>query len=244
MAHASSNIRLVHAAGRKNDCARCEARHTAICSVLHGDEFAALEDALLTIDRTPGQTLFAEDEAATHVFSVSSGVVACFKLTADGQRQIVSFAYPGDFLGLAADGRYAYGAEAIAPARVCKLRRRDMEELQARFPQLDRKMLEMAQAELAAAQERMLLLGRKGARERVASFLLGQARRQGRSLDVEIEVWLPMTRGDVADYLGLTLETVSRVFSAFKREGLALPHGHDLKLPAPGKLAAIADGAE
>ncbi len=143
-----------------------------------------------------------------------------FKLLGDGRRQILGFRFAGDFLGLSAGTDYSYSAEALTDSKLCRFPRKKLDGLRERFPRLDRRLLSLSIDELTAAQEQLLLLGRKTAEERLVSFLIllsqGQVRR-GLTPDPII---LPMTRSDIADYLGLTIETVSRTFSGLKKKGL------------------------
>jgi CRP/FNR family transcriptional regulator len=211
----------MHPAPRLADCRHCATRSLAVCSALELDELEALESVVLPITRRQDQSLFQEGDPLQYVFIVTGGYLKTFKLLADGRRQITGFPTVGDFLGLAGNGTYGFGAEALTQVRLCQVKRRDMDALLGRFPNLRQRLLELARHELALAQEQQLLLGRKTSRERVASFLLALAERAKRGPGNRQDlVALPMTRGDIGDYLGLTLETVSRVFSAFRREGL------------------------
>ena len=128
---------------------------------------------------------------------------------------------------------YAYGAEAIDDVELCCMRIIDLERLLREMPAVRDRLLDMSRDELAAAQEQMLLLGRKSAREKVLSFLLLQAKQENDLDEVEATALdLPMSRGDIADYLGLTIETVSRTFTALKEEGLIdLPSAQHVVLP-------------
>jgi CRP/FNR family transcriptional regulator len=177
------------------------------------------------------EPLFAEGEPAAHVFNVTSGVVKLYKLMPDGRRQITGFLGVGDFLGMAVGETYAYTAEALSDAWVCRFPRARLEALLIEFPQLQRRLFAMASTELRAAQDQMLLLGRKTAKERLCSFLLYMSQRAVRSGEKASPIVLPMTRSDIADYLGLTIETVSRTLTQLKAEGLIdLLHGGKVRL--------------
>ncbi len=221
MALALLKVCNLHATPRLADCRHCAMRSLAICSALDLVELDALESVVLPITRHAGQSLFHEGDALDQVFIVTGGYLRTFKLLADGRRQITGFPTVGDFLGLAGKETHGFGAEALTQARLCQVKRRDMDDLLGRFPDLRKRLLDLARHELALAQEQQLLLGRKTSRERVASFLLALVERDKRNPGNRAGfVALPMTRGDIGDYLGLTLETVSRVFSAFRRERL------------------------
>jgi CRP/FNR family transcriptional regulator len=134
----------------------------------------------------------------------------------DGRCQITGFLFAGDFLGFAGANTQGYTAEAVVPTTVCCLSQSRFMRVLDEFPALERTLLDRATSDLHAAQEQMLLLGRKSARERVASFLVSMCRRQG--LRQDDPLLLPMSRADIADHLGLTLETVSRMLSRLREE--------------------------
>lgn len=154
----------------------------------------------------------------TFACNITSGTVRLSRLLHDGRRQVMGFLFPGDFIGLTRRDSFAFSAEAITDTDSCNFALDDLDTLSEDNPRLQRKLYEMACSELDAAQEQMLLLGRKSALERVASFLLEVRQRQLRQGDDESRITLSMTRGDIADYLGLTLETVSRSFSRLRQE--------------------------
>lgn len=186
-----------------------------------------------------GQTLFQEGDRADEVFTLTHGMLKLYKLLADGRRQIVGFLVPGDFLGLAFGRTYVYSAEAVIPTQVCRFRRPQFMGLLDECPSLEKEILGRTSTELAAAQEQMLLLGRKTARERLASFLLALARRS--TLAPRGLLALPMSRADIADYLGLTIETVSRTLTTFRKEGLiGLPDKHHVTILRPEQLKLVA----
>jgi CRP/FNR family transcriptional regulator len=205
---------------RWNSCAACELREYAFCSALADDELAALERIVRPVRLTPGQVLFQEGDEADSVFNVTAGTMRVYKLLPDGRRQITGFLIPPDYLGISTKGAYSYSAEAVTDVELCCFRRPELDALFSRFPKLERRLLSIATDEITAAQDQMLLLGRKSANEKIASFLFGLARRTCVDGGRDDPVLLPMTRADIADYLGLTIETVSRTISRFKRSGM------------------------
>lgn len=225
------------------DCRRCEIRHLAFCGALdvaYLDEIQAIMQMRML---QPGDHVINEGDDAEAVFNVVSGCVKLYKLLPDGRCQITGFLLPGDFCGIATDGTYAYSAAAIEPTEICSMSRRKLEAVFARHPALERRLLAIVSHELSAAQEQMLLLGRKTATERVAAFLLNLSKRSARVGWPENPVHLPMTRADIADYLGLTLETVSRTITALKKDGLIRLRGTaEVAIPAPSRLSALAAG--
>lgn len=200
-------------------CNGCDARADSVCSSLGDRELHRLASIAKVIEIEPGSTFINEGDPADHFYNLTRGTVRLFKLLPDGRRQITGFGHCGDFLGLAVSSSYAFSAEAIDHVRYCRFSRRALRKLLDDFPALEKRLLEVASNELVAAQEQMLLLGRKTARERVASFLLMQ---DGKTSCIHRgpAMILPMTRGDMADYLGLTIETVSRTFARLKKERL------------------------
>ena len=189
------------------------------------------------------QAVFYEWDPADHVFNVTQGVVRLSKMLPDGRRQITGFLFPGDFLGIAYAETYAYTAEAVCPVALCRFQRRQLEDLCHEFPELERRILGMASNELVEAQEQILMLGRKTAQEKLASFLCrlsSPSLRPERPID---SIDLPMNRTDIADYLGLTTETVSRTFSHLAKQGvLELASAQHVVLRQREKLAELAEG--
>ncbi len=225
-------------------CAACSIRHLTLCAALQENEVQEMAAIVTTMEVGAGEPLIDEGQPAVHVFNVTSGAIRVYKLLIDGRRQMTGFLFPGDFLGLANEDTYAYSAEAVIASTVCRFPRRKVEALLVKYPKMERRLLSMASHELAAAQEQMLLLGRKNAREKIASFLLMLSRRaEQRGLAAD-PVFVPMSRNDIGDYLGLTTETVSRTFSELKAKGAIelLPLGK-VRLAQRERLEEIAEGA-
>ena len=220
-------------------CHHCDIRRVAVCSAVGPGQLARL--AAIASDRglQPEQVLFDEGDQADMVFVVTAGMLKLYKVLVDGRRQVVGFMVPGDFLGLAFGRLYLYSAEAVTPVTLCSFRRAQFLDFLDECPALEKEVLLRTSTELAAAQEQMLLLGRKSATERVASFILSMARR--RRLDDGAPVELPMSRVDIADYLGLTVETVSRTISTLRRRALIeLRDKHLVAIPRPAHLRQVA----
>src|SRR5215831_16832072 len=201
-------------------CVTCRAREFSACAPLTGEEQKRLAATMRTLNVEPHSPIFDEADPAEYVFNITAGAVKVYKLLGDGRRQITGFLFAGDFLGLTHKEVYAYSAEALVPTKLCRFPRRRLEALLVEIPHLEQRLLAMASHELAAGQDQMMLLGRKSARERVVSFILmlfNSAKRHGRPGD---PVFLAMSRTDIADYLGLTTETVSRAFTSLKKQAL------------------------
>jgi CRP/FNR family transcriptional regulator, anaerobic regulatory protein len=197
----------------------------------------------ITTSIAPGQTIVVEGDPIECCYRVVSGAVRLFKSTPDGRRQVIDFLITGEYFGLSSGERYGYSVEAIAPATLARYPRARLEAAMAAEPELTRRVFRIACVELERAQQHLLLLGRKSADEKVASFLLTLALRLGDGATRPSVVRLPMSRQDMADYLGLTIETVSRTLTRLRREGLiALPSPQQVILRRPAELAALAIG--
>jgi CRP/FNR family nitrogen fixation transcriptional regulator len=162
------------------------------------------------------EEIYGEDEPAEYVYQIVRGAVRTYKLLSDGRRQIGAFHLRGDVFGLEAGANHQLAAEAIIDTIVRLVKRCNLERAATIDVQVAHKLWTMTAGELRHAEAHMLLLGRKNAIERVASFLLEMDRR----LAVAGMMALPMCRRDIGDYLGLTLETVSRALSQLNDEGV------------------------
>jgi CRP/FNR family transcriptional regulator, nitrogen fixation regulation protein len=162
------------------------------------------------------EEIYGEDEPAEYVYRVVTGAVRSYKLLSDGRRQIGAFHLPGDVFGLESGTTHRLATEAIVDTTVRLVKRKSLEQAAEFDVQVARKLWTMTAGELRHAEDHMLLLGRKTAMERVATFLLEMDRR----LAVAGMMALPMCRRDIGDYLGLTLETVSRALSQLHAQGV------------------------
>ncbi len=207
------------------ECMQCSVRHLAVCSALAPDEVQALEAVTLSQQVAMGATLARAGEPRLHVYTLTQGALRLVRTLADGRRQISGFVLPGDYLGLSGSDVHRYDVEAIADSRACRVSVAHMRELRSRYPHLERKLLQRACQALDDAQDAAMALARLQPPEKVADFLLRLAAREVRLGGSALRVTLPMGRGDIADHLGLTMETVSRTFTRLRQQGLiALPH--------------------
>lgn len=225
-------------------CRCCEADDHSVCASLTPDGLRGLRIIRGNVRVAAHEAVFDEGQPAEWVYSLTSGTVKLSKLLGDGRRQIVGFIFPGDFFGFAPSGEgYPYTAEAITPVGLCRFATGRLAQLRGETPELERLLFDRMVADLALAQDQMLLLGRMAAREKVAHFLLTLSRRAQRRNDPATPVALTMSRQDLADFLGLTIETVSRTFTQLKRDGLiALPRPELVDLLDPAALRRVADG--
>jgi CRP/FNR family nitrogen fixation transcriptional regulator len=166
------------------------------------------------------EEIFGEGEPAEYVYRVVAGAVRTIRFASDGRRQIMAFHLPGDVFGLEMGAEHSLSAEAIGEAEVALIRRSLIDNAAAQDVGAAQALMRLMSRQLHNAREHALVLGRKGAGERVAAFLIQLSERfaSGREID------LPMSRADIADYLALTIETVSRAFTQMERDhAIALP---------------------
>jgi CRP/FNR family transcriptional regulator len=212
-----------------HDCGACPIRHRAVCARCEADELQALEQIKYYRSYQAGQTVIWSGDRMDFVASVVTGIATLTQTMEDGRRQMVGLLLPSDFVGRPGRQVAAYDVTATTDLVMCCFRKKPFEEMMSKTPHIAQRLLEMTLDELDAAREWMLLLGRKTAREKIASLLAIIARRDAHlklnSAKGNIVFDLPLTREEMADYLGLTLETVSRQVSALKRDGVIVLEG-------------------
>lgn len=221
-------------------CSHCVARMGGLCSSLIDDRMHHLY-ALATEQRVEaGDSLLHQEQPADFVFSISAGYAAVFRLTSEGKRQILAFLFPGDFFGFTSEDHYHYGVGAISATNVCRFDRVALERLIEDFPEMNRKLRFTLTRAMDASYELMFSLGRKDAIQKVASFLWYLSYRQRKLLQPDSPVHLPMRRADIADFLGLTTETVSRTFTLLRQmDAIRLSGSNDIEITDMGRLRSI-----
>lgn len=207
-------------------CEACTARHRGICGALSDAQLREL--SARTVKRTveSGRTLQADGELVSGYANLLQGVVKLSKIMADGRQQIVGLQFPPDFVGRPFGRESRLSAEAVSPVELCTFPRAVLEDMLERHPELERRLFEQTLLELDEARDWLLALGRKTARERVASLIYMVAKhvpaamhgKAGERSGVLFD--LPLTRADMADFLGLTIETVSRQITRLRQEGI------------------------
>ena len=206
------------------DCGDCPIRHRAVCARCEADELELLDHIKYYRSFEAGQTVIWAGDKMDFVGSVVSGIATLTQTMEDGRTQMVGLLLPSDFVGRPGRDEAAYDVIATSDMVMCCFRKKPFEDLMGRTPHIAQRLLEMTLDELDAAREWMLVLGRKTAREKIASLLSIIARRDAAlklSKPAGVLVFdLPLTREAMADYLGLTLETVSRQISALKKDGV------------------------
>lgn len=226
---------------RKLSAAQC--RIQLPHDVSSGDALFPLEAVSTQLHFGRNQTIFNEGDDARYSYKIVEGSVRLCKVRPDGRRQIAEFLLAGDVFGFETGSEHSLTAEALCNAVVMRYPRHHVERLSEEMPGVRHKLMALLLRELSAAQHHLVMLGRQTAKERVASFLLVLSDRHsaenGDTLD------LPMGRQDIADYLGLTVETVCRALTEMKRECLiAIPNRHQVAIHDLGALNAIAEGGE
>ena len=204
-----------------NFCNACAIRNRAICADLDDSEIGLLNGIGRRRQLEAGEQLMWEGDEAVLVANVIDGVLKLASHSADGGEQILGLAYPSDFLGRPFGETAPYGVEALTEAQICVFERKDFDRFARDHPRLEHKLLERTLTELDRSRRWMMLLGRMNAGQKVASFLLELSDRLGKAgAGGETFVTLPLSRQQMADVLGLTIETVSRQLSRLRSAGL------------------------
>ena len=232
-----------------SDCAQCVVRNRAICSGLSPDELLALGQKGRKQSVKRGQTLVWEGDDSLVVANVITGVLKLSVSTADGREQIVGIVFPSDFIGRPFGKESPYSVTALSDAEVCVFHRSTFDQFAREHPELQHKLLQRTLIELDDARQWMMLLGKKTAEERIATLLIRISERLSSegcttpafNLD---EFELPMDRQQMADILGLTIETVSRQLTRIKSRGvIALPDRRRVIINDRAALQNLAEGA-
>ena len=211
------------------DIGHCAAQafHARATWMANQDNPEPLRAAGTVVHVAEGREIFAEGEDTDTFYKVVSGVVRVCKFFSDGRRQIEAFHVAGEIFGFELGAERSLSAEAVSDCALISYRRHNVEQIALRNEDISHQLLRFAMHNLAQAQDHSLLLGRRGAAQKVACFILGWSRRCASADGVH----LAMSRQDMADYLALTIETVSRSLSQFERDGvIALPTTRHLKV--------------
>lgn len=207
----------------------------AAAPMASAEAWAALDriGAVVTLRRD--EALFLAGDVADTYFKVLKGAIRTCRVLSDGRRHIADFFLASDFIALDAGETYPVAAEAVVETTVIRYSRRKVDALAAEQPAIAQSLVDVMRAELAGARERMLMLSHMTAMERIACFLVGISHRTGGG-----RISLPMNRTDIGDYLGLTMETVSRALSQLKNDGILIQHSmHDLTVANPAALLEL-----
>nr|WP_238346273.1 helix-turn-helix domain-containing protein [Luteimonas saliphila] len=212
----------------------------AICASLPPPEVDSLERYVSSVELQANAELARAGQPCRQAYSVTSGMLRLVRTLADARRQVVAFVLPGHFVGLSERAVHRHSVEAVVPSRVCAFELDGIRDLRERFPSFEHTLLQRACRDLDDAHDAMLLLARLSPLERLASFLL-RLREQMKIRDDDPRMALPMGRSDIADHLGLTVETVSRSFTRLREQGLiALPDPQHVEILDAEGLSELA----
>ncbi len=221
-------------------CLSCEARHGGICAALNAQQLVELAKTSSKHRMEGGSELVGDAEAVDHYSNVLSGVVKLTKTLSDGRQQIVGLQFAPDFVGRPFKAESEINAEAATDVAVCSFPKTAIERMMRESPGLENRLLRQTLKELDEARDWMVTLGRKSASEKVASFLLLIARNIDPTADPDRETAefdLPLTRADIADYLGLTIETVSRQLTKLRSDSvIAIRNNRHVTVPSLERL--------
>ncbi|MBS7538993.1 Crp/Fnr family transcriptional regulator [Ancylobacter lacus] len=222
-------------------CADCGVKSRAVCAGLAPEETGILTTIMSTVTLAPNQLLFEQGDLRSRAYTLTSGMLRLSVSLPDGRRQIAGFVTPGDYLGLSGEDVHTQAAEAVTACRLCSFPVPEMNRLMEQHPRLRDRLHELTRKALLEARGNLLMLGRLTPNEKLARFLLGLSDRAVENGQPATPLALPMTRTDIADYLGLTIETVSRSFSALKTRGLIqLADAHRVEICDRPGLTALA----
>ena len=201
-------------------CALCKIRSYSFCRCLHDDELKVFQEISTEKKYENNRNIFLQQDKSVNLFNITEGNVKIYQLLNDGRIQIIGFLYPGDFFGSYKNGKYNYSADAIGNVRVCAFDQEKLDKYIEKNMTLAKELLHLTSHELTLAQDRISVLGKFSATERLAKFIFNISEQRKRIGWKNNPISLPMTRQDIADYLGLTIETVSREFSKLKTSNI------------------------
>ena len=231
-------------------CQTCSAHRYGICGALRAPDLVTLSKHTAQRHVGKGETIAYEGDEADEFVNIVSGIVKLTKTMPDGRHQIVALQFPPEFVGRPFSGPHEISAEAATDLEICILPRRAIEAASAAEPSFERRMFEQTAAQLDQARDWMLALGRKTALERVASVLEMFRAHGGRPVGDRpgaTEFQLGLTRTEIADFLGLTIETVSRQMTKLRKDGvIEIANHHDIIIPDADRLRALCaqDGSD
>tara|TARA_R110002072_G_scaffold3163_7_gene23627 strand:- start:6339 stop:7085 length:747 start_codon:yes stop_codon:yes gene_type:complete len=224
-------------------CSECDIRYRAVCSTCDNNELSKLEDIKYYRSYDAGQPIMFEGDEMHFVASVVTGAATLSRTLPDGRIQMVGLMLPSDFIGRPGRKTVEFDVTAIQKVTLCCFRRKPFEAMVASTPHIGQRLLEMTLDELDVARDWMMLLGRKTAREKITFLLALIARRTAELHLIKVsdglEFAMPMSREAMANYLGLTIETVSRQMTALRKEGIiSLAGTREIKIPDMARLKA------
>lgn len=229
------------------NCGNCRLGSICLPLALETDDIVKLDEIVQRgKPLQKNEHLYREGDEFDAVYAVRSGTIKAYRITGDGQEQVTGFYFPGEILGM--DGiskdRYASSAKALETSAVCEIPFNRLEELSAQMPSLQRHFFQLMSQEITSDQQLITLLSKNSAEERIAALLYGISMRNARRKLSRTSFRLPMSRTDIGNFLGLTVETVSRVISRFSKQGLIEVDSKEIKLLDVDQLREIANFKE
>ena len=203
-----------------NRCSICKVRTYSFCRCLDEDRLKDFSNVSFEKSFLNKENIFLQNDQSDYIYNITEGNVKIYQLLDDGRIQIIGFLYPGDFFGSYRNNKYNYCAEAIGDLKTCVFNQKILDKYLDENPILAKELLNKTSFELTLAQDRLTVLGKLNAAERLVKFLLNISEQRNRIGWKNNPISLPMTRQDIADYLGITIETVSRELSNLKTSNI------------------------
>lgn len=230
----------------QTSCGNCRLAQICLPIALEADDIDKL-DAIIQRGRPlrAGDHVYRAGDAFTSIYAVRSGTLKAYSLTNDAAEQVTGFYFPGEIFGM--DGisknRHVSSAVALETATICEIPFERLGDLSTRLPSLQRHFFQLMSQEIAQDQQLITMLSKNSAEQRIAALLLSISSRNSRRRLSATALRLPMSRIDIGNYLGLTVETVSRVFTRFQKTGVLAVDKREISILQPELLHRIADGA-
>ncbi len=199
-----------------NRCTICKVRTYSFCRCLSDEKLQFFSNISFQKNFSNKENIFLQNDPSTYLYNITEGNVKIYQLLDDGRIQIIGFLYPGDFFGSYKNNKYNYCAESVGDLKTCVFDQKILDKYLDENPVLAKELLHKTSFELTLAQDRLMVLGKLNAIERIAKFFLNISKQRERIGWQNNPISLPMTRQDIADYLGLTIETVSREITNLK----------------------------
>ncbi|MEH6910664.1 MAG: fumarate/nitrate reduction transcriptional regulator Fnr [Oceanicoccus sp.] len=240
----NSEIQRVCPHNQEISCGNCRLGSICLPIALESSDIVKLDEIVQRgRPMQKGEHLYREGDVFTAVYAVRSGAIKAYRLTGDGQEQVTGFYFPGEIIGM--DGisknKYANSAKALETSAICEIPFHRLEELSTAIPSMQRHFFQLMSQEITTDQQLITLLSKNSAEERIAALLISISARNARRKLSRTNFRLPMSRTDIGNFLGLTVETVSRVISRFNKQGLIAVESKEINLLDLDRLKEIAD---
>jgi CRP/FNR family transcriptional regulator, anaerobic regulatory protein len=222
------------------DCDHCKIRLVSVCAAFKRDDLDALQNITQPVYFAAKESLFLENDDSDAAYTVTDGVIRLYRIFVDGRRQLLEFLLPGDFISIEASGHYGFSADAVTDVSLCRFPKAQFESVVDKRPHVLQKLYQTSAQELINSREHAMALGQRSASEKVAWFLIHLRNRWARTALPSNTIPVPMSRQDIADYLGLTIETVSRTLTSLENSAaIALPSSRRIVLRNRAALSRL-----